>query len=432
MLDYILFFTLLIAEGFTLRWAIGRGGLIPFPIGTMVYLIGAQIILLLHAKGVLEYDFLRIYTSYAFIYHLRSTLLMFAAIFFALTLCIPKTRISIADQIGTIVVRDVVLWSIVFAVAAADIYLFTQFDWDVLWSNRAYLTMAGDSVLREPQVFSRLLVQVHPLLGVAVIAACVYAYNTRRFAVLATGILFALWHLLFAIASHSRYVVAYLLIASLLTAILSRRYRFATLLAVLGILAQISVLEGRNSGHHGFSSLSEFVPNMLAYLDHTPTGAISNFFEGTFSTSEYFARTFNYATIYKVLSLSPMVSAVDGFGTIREAYELRLHQYVPVSAVTEVLSFGVGYAAIFFAVELLAGKLSADLMSKRPGIVPLMLNATVFLGSYLQFAYTTRSVFRIFFFTALICLVLSRFGVTRVDRGAEPEARRTPRRYAPR
>ena len=397
---------LLFAEVMTLIWAIRRSGLLPFPHGTMVYLIGSQIVLILHATGLVYYDFLRIFTTYAYIHHLQEMLLLDAALFFMLVLCVPRNRISIAEQVRRIAVRNEVLMATVAAVYLSNLYLFLCFRWDLIWYNRIYLTIVPEFSLETSNFVSVTLFQMYPMIGLAAVAAAVYAFYANRKQYFLLLLPFAAWHVLFAIASHSRYSVVYFLLAGLLAAILSKSKPAALILVLLGIMTHLSVLEGRNTGHHGLSSLPFYFENFYTFATQHGFDALSNFFEGAFVTAEYFGREFHYATIYKVLSLSPLISSIDGYAAVREVFAIPLHDFVPNSAVSEVLSFGIVYAAIFFSVQLLAGRISAELMSRRPGVGPLILNSTVLLGSYLQFAYSTRTVFRVFVYALIICLII--------------------------
>ena len=151
-------------------------------------------------------------------------------------------------------------------------------------------------------------------------------------------------------------------------------------------------------------------------------GDLTNIFEGIFVTAEYFSQQLTYQDSYKILSLMPTVSLIDGFTAVQKRFEIKLFDpYVPNSAVTEVLSFGAGYALVFFSVQFGAGWLSARALARDQHLPALFVNALIALSCYLQFTYSTRTVFRLLLFSGAMAAVLLFLDWRRkVDANAKP------------
>ncbi|GAA0661680.1 hypothetical protein GCM10009102_08120 [Sphingomonas insulae] len=390
-------------------WAVRRSGFLPFPHGTMLYLFTAQIVLALHAYGFLYYSFVRIFSTYAYIHHFSSMFLLQAIMLFSLCLLVPKSSISIGESVRTLKVKDSVFW--IFIVVFYFCWLVTSLciDWSIVWSNSIYLTMTDpEKALVINNGLTRLIFTLVGPFGLVGAAALSFTMCSGRLRLSLALIPIMTWSFFFALSAHSRGSAAYLILAGLIAAMFPRARVAAVGLMVVGFLTTLSVLWGRGSGNHGLASLPTYFSNIVAYYDVSGLDAVSNVYEGIFVTAEYFSRTFQFNNLYKILSFSPLVSFIDGYDTARDLYAIRLAAYVPNSAVSEVLSFGTPYAMLYFGVFLWSGYYSAKTLSKSPTLLTLGLNTLMFFGSYLQFAYDTRTNFRSFFYIGLICWFIIR------------------------
>lgn len=401
-------------------WAWRRSGFMPYPHGFMLYLIAGQLVMALHANHVIEYSFVRVFTTYAYIFHYDAMFFLMAAMFFALLVSVPDARVSIRDQVRLIRVSTAVLYAIVVALLVFELVYVLIIRWDIVWYNSTYLQMTSEDVLRSQNGLTRTIQQMFALAGLAAVGMTVFVISVRQWGLAAILLPITVWHMLYALAAHSRVVTLYIGIAAVLTFLLTRNRIVPVVLAVVAFFVTASVLWGRITNLHGFSSLPLFWVNVQHYFDIIGFELVGNLFEGMFVTSEYFARSFRYADIYKNLSLSPLFSFIDGFDTIRELYEIKLQYWVPNSAVSEVLSFGPGYVLIYIATQLVAGYLSARLMTTRPGLLALLVNCYIFFSSIQQFTYSTRTVFRSFVYTIVLCAVLD-WMRRREERARRPE-----------
>lgn len=401
-------------------WAIRRSGFLPFPHGTMLYLFTGQIMLALHAYGFLYYGFVRVYTTYAYIHFFSQMFMLQAVMLFALCPIVPKSHVSIGDTVRGLKVNEALFWGLILLLYACWLIVLLAIDWPLAWSNSVYLTMNDpEKVLLINNAFTRLAFTLVSPLGILAAAATAFTFCTGRARLGYVLLPVTMWSFLFALAAHSRASSAYLILAGLIAAMFPRARAMAAVLVLAGFVTTLSVLWGRGSRHHGFSSIPDYLGNVVDYYRVSGLDAISNIYEGIFTTSEYFSHNFRFDPVYKRLSLSPLFSFIDGYDQAREVYAIRLSYFVPNPAVSEVLSFGPGYATIYFGVLLIAGYQSARLVVRRPGLVSLGLNAIVLLGSYAQFAYDTRGNFRSFFYIAILCWFLNR-RVTAQERRALP------------
>jgi hypothetical protein len=417
MTNILLLIFFLPLELLTLRWAIRRSGFIPFPHGIMAYLILGQIILALHNYGYLSYGLLRVYTTYAYIHFFSQMFLLLATMFFTLCLIVPKTNTSVIDALRQERIDERLFWVLVAALYGTWFITILSANLAVLWSNNTYLSMTTpDTALVTNNALTRLAIQLTGPLGLLGAVAMAFSWYSGRRAIALALTPIILWSLLFALSAHSRAAALYLVFGGMM-AIFARARFAAAILVLAGFVAMLSVLGGRGSGHHGFSSLPEFFRNIAIYYRFSGLDVISNVFEGMFQTSEYFSHNWHFDPIFKRLSLSPLFSFIDGYDSVKQLYSIPLFYFVPNPAVSEVLSFGPGYATIYFGTILLCGYLSAQLVVRQPGLISLALNTFVLLGGYLQFTYDTRSSYRTFFYMAIICFVLLR---RQVDRNGSP------------
>jgi hypothetical protein len=398
-------------------WAWRRSGFMPHPHGFMLYLVAGQIVMALHANHVIEYSFVRIFSTYAYIYHFDAMFGLMAAMLFSLILCVPNSKVSIREQVKSIRVSETFLYLTVVGMLVFEAIYASIIRWDIVWYNSTYLQMTSEDVLRSPNALYRTLQQMFALAGLAAVGMAVFVLSVRKWALGAILVPIAMWHVVYSVAAHSRVATLYIGIAAILTFLLTRNRILPIILGISALFVTSSVLWGRITNFHGLSSLSMFWVNIKNYFDVIGFELIGNLFEGMFVTSEYFSRTFLYAGVYKNLSLSPLLSFIDGFDSIRELYEIKLQYWVPNSAVSEILSFGTGYAIIFFGTQLVAGRLSARLMSTRPGLVALLVNSYIFFSSIQQFTYSTRTVYRSFVYTIIACIILG--WLKKRDRPAE-------------
>lgn len=413
-----------------LFWAFKRTGFMPFPHGIMLYSIGAQVAVGLVAGNYVTYEFLKVYSSYGFVDHYTGVFWMFFGFFICAALCVPTRKINISNIAQSINITPFFSYIFIGLLYAHVLLEFFTIDWGVAWKNSTYLLMSGESGLRFSNAVAKTNHQFSGVLGLlAFVLLTFYAFTQQARLVILTLPL-AVWFFLFQLAGHSRLATFYLVTFAAAGVVLSpKRVSVPAIVSgLIGLVTLVSVLGGRTSYNHGFSSIPLFWDNVWYQLNRDTAGTFINIFEGAFASSELFTSHFEYPEIFKILSMSPLLNAIDGYEDIRLKYQILLAPVAPAGAINEIVSFGPLYAIIFFGVEFAAGFMSARYLAKSSTISALILNALMMLASYLQFAYSTRSVFRLF----IIVLIGAVIGLRRERSAPKSRAKRKGQRYGDR
>jgi hypothetical protein len=128
--------------------------------------------------------------------------------------------------------------------------------------------------------------------------------------------------------------------------------------------------------------------------------------QGVYISGEIFNYVADFNLNYITLSLSPFPSFIDGFDSILDANQVRLHKYIPASAFLELMSFGTLPFAIYVIVFLIASRLSSHYLYKFNTFGSVAANVMVLYASILQFSYPVRNVFRIYVLAIFVCLLV--------------------------
>lgn len=396
--------------------SIRRSGFVPFPHILLAYLIGCQISIFAVADGVAQYSFLATYSSYAFKTHYYRSQIFFLLIFISsIALFSPpkdaqflkKLQMSLRRTVN-IPIGDQALW---FAICTLWIYhllLFLSLHWSLVWRNSTYLLMSNERVLSIVNPFTKLLIALLPVAGLLVFVVMgLFAWRKGRY--VATALLpLAVFDLLYQLGAHSRKVVLYVALFSGLSYFLRRSKMTFVIGIVTALMALIFVLGGRQYGTHGISTIFSPSSVMSPFLSRSSSFAILNLFEGSFSTTELFNRSYSSPVSYKILSFSPLPSLIDGFDQIRSAGMHKLGRYTPPSAIFEASSFGAQYILLLFLPQVIAGRLVVRLGRKGHELLAVAANIMMAFATYMEFTYPIRSVYR-FFLIALALALIGRY-----------------------
>ena len=410
-----------------LIYSIRKIGFTPFPHATMIYIILAQAVLYAVAIDSIHYSMLDIYSSYSFKNNGDNTTTLFLCIFlfyFLLTVGIKGSKTSLSMTLP--VISD----SAVYAMCAVLIIHTTtsilSIDWNTAQYSPTYLYMASVNGLEQQNNLTKLVQQTRGLASIIAFAIAAYCFTRKKYYQLILCAPTCAWSLSFDFAAHSRYAAAGLGVFTVISLSMSRSKLSKALAVASGAFAGfawLAALQGRGSGHHGFSSIG---PSILTAFDFSRSrigNIIANPFERIFVTSEATLHPRDFAIPYKFLSFSPLPSALDSFDLINRQFQIRLHAYVPMSAIGEVINFGPIYAPAFFTVQAIAGRVSISALRKSPTPMNLLVNSIVLLATYLQFTYPTRNMFR-FFVVALILSFSSQWYASKPQTGIQGSPRR--------
>jgi hypothetical protein len=286
---------------------------------------------------------------------------------------------------------------IVFLSVAITLVNVAFLRWEVVYANNEYL------LINSPRVYS-----VHPnvatLLRAALSAAGIYAsmllpvaIQRRNWAKVAALAIPWMVVLSLQLASHSRgaAVTLFITVVTSIT-IAKQRNLFASLLGgalVLGAL--VFALVGRILPMHGLAAIGPTVSELYHTIDTSHLYALLvNITQGIFATAESLRLNANHEFVYKVLSVSPLPSAIDGFDQALQCCEIRVNEFVPMSAIGEAISFGAAFyipIAFFLFLQL---RIFASAVCSRPGIVSIFLNVAAFTVFVMANAYPLRNVLR--------------------------------------
>jgi predicted membrane-bound mannosyltransferase len=75
-------------------------------------------------------------------------------------------------------------------------------------------------------------------------------------------------------------------------------------------------------------------------------------------------------------------------------------------AIEELFSFGVFFVIFYLATQLYASYLTNKAISKKPGMLPLVLNAMVARGFIQEWAYSVRTGYRFYLYALAGCAFL--------------------------
>lgn len=284
---------------------------------------------------------------------------------------------------------------------------FIGVDKNILLQNSSYLLMQGPrGVQFEGAVFRSIHLSqgLFGLLAVSVFSLSVFLKN--RLCIYISGIS-SLWFMSFFLGAHSRYAALYIL-AFFGIQILLRKNNFK-IIGLVGLilftLTMLSAVGGRQSGHHGLTSIPNFFSNVVSSrLSEQYTNVFFNIFEGFLSTSEAPAREYTYSERYQALSMSPLPSFIDGFSEGVRTEQKRLSPFVPASTFFEYLNFDVpfqiAYLMLFaFVIIVVSGA------QERGGLPALISPLLLFLAIFLSFTYSMRTTSKVYLFAVLVAVL---------------------------
>ncbi|SOC81967.1 hypothetical protein SAMN05421890_0356 [Ensifer adhaerens] len=310
------------------------------------------------------------------------------------------------------------------------IYAFLHFltrEDDVFWNSNLYLLMMSPEGGLSDN-FSKFLGSiVAPIYFVSCIMFGVAASSKRFFAIVATGGV-SIWLGILEVSAASRVAGIGVLLFTIYRSATVGVFKFSVIASTaLGLYLITAALAGRAIGAYGldnfFMQLSSPMEAQVGFSD-----LLTNLFQGALTTGDGLLLGGNFSETYKVLSLSPLPSFIDGFDKIREASEIRLGAYCPMGAVAELANFGQGYWITYcFVYLLMVVTINSRVVASR--VSPLFIvaaNGIFSLFSIGGFTYPVRTINRILVYTFIIIVIAAIIGKT--ARNANTRARDTVRR----
>lgn len=268
---------------------------------------------------------------------------------------VPRRRFD-PDRFFIRLLTSPVAGLVVLVLCVAIAAHFLALDFEALLHFRRYFAIRDPA---EAGIWNPVLATFHtslPLVGCALGPLTVAYAQARKpmFAAVTTAAF--LYALLVTIAFGSRFAVVQLVAVGVMFQVLGRRrldWRAALLFGLAGLtfVAIIGLRQGAGVGRIGDYGLLPFLeaiargPALL--FEGILFFALFTFFNGGFVMARALSMTgLSYPLSYKLLSFSPLPSAVDGFDQVRR-FEHRAHTYAPFSNFAEAYHFGPGYLILF-------------------------------------------------------------------------------------
>lgn len=266
----------------------------------------------------------------------------------------------------------------------------------ILISNSRYLALLSADELAVNNTITRIVSNLFPLLSICAVMIASIAFLCGNYKLGYSSLPLCLWYFLLSVANGSRHAAVLLAIPAILAAVFVQRRRALVVgfFSMLSFLAVFLALKTRYNGQFGLSALPGiFVGIMDANIDDIQI-VMANIFQGILITGDGLSIIGEHSFTYKLLSFSPLPAFIDHFDEIRELQEIRLHFYVPMSAVTEVVRFGIVYCLI--AGVSLGFALRLNLLALRAGhrIAGTISTAWIVLIFIQANAYPLRNVYR--------------------------------------
>jgi hypothetical protein len=356
------------------------------------------------------------WATYSYLYHPERLVIYYtcAIVMFSLsTIGLKRLNTSIGElrqSMLAIMQRVVVFQPLLAGVILTCIAIqMAVLRWDIVMNNSTYLLLGSYDATKVGKSLGSL---VQSAVGYsAIVSAMFLAVSvSRRFSAFTfVWIIAFTWQLTIAVAGCSRsgaMIVGIFIIFSSLFA-QKRQLVRQMLLALCAGWLYCSALGGRGLGEFGLTAL----PSILASPIHLEGGQwinmLSSIFQGAFITGDGLDYTADFNPIYKMLSFSPLPSAIDNFSFYLSLYEIRLHAFVPMGAQTEVIFFGPAYTALFWGTLFF---LCRHLIQNKPhlGIFYYFSTAFFLVTFMVTGAYPTRNVYRTFILLVILGVILAR------------------------
>jgi len=256
---------------------------------------------------------------------------------------------------------------------------------------------------------SSLAALIRMIAPVGIVSACLCAITlSRRLWPLA--LFFAacwIFVFIFQAGAHERGATAIAGLFVITYILLSPRINWAIITATVaaGLLSYPLAIIGRGLPMQGISSIF-FTFDMFSSVDFKAFFdlAITNLCEGIFVFAESISAPVSYPLTYKLLSFSPLPSAIDHYESIRPYFQIRLSESVPLSGFAEVYKFGVGYSALLFLYFFLVIRIHHKVRDSNPTAF-FLANTFLFLSFFMLNAYPLRNGLKFMLVAAVVSIL---------------------------
>lgn len=305
-----------------------------------------------------------------------------------------------------------------------------EYDWGSAWHYVNYLAPRSDPGLYgiDSEIL-RLVHRIIPYLGIVAAAIISFSQMSNRQSLKILVIPIFMYLFLVTLSFVSRMAALQLLILSLafFKSPIKIRRIFAVAIVVIGAFClYVGVLRLRRlapsrAGNFGVGPLIEVLRHPGELFEEVEVSGITMFLNvasGGINLGEALVQTsVHYPLRYKILSFSPLLSSIDGFGSVAYYSEInRAGPTGPFGAFSEAYLFGWLGMCVLLAVLLVVvwygTKASLTLAS------PIAYIPSLFFGIVLSrlYFYPIRNSFRLMLAVALVSLLLRRMLLLKSNR----------------
>lgn len=270
-----------------------------------------------------------------------------------------------------------------------------------LWSNGYYLMLKEPDLMGIESALGRIYHFAFRYIGMMYFVLGFLFISKRIYSLGFLCIFAGAYPFLYLLAGNSRWAPMYLAWGVGIFLLANRKVLSFTVLLLM-LISFVKVLIGREQVYHGLSHIFDFI--FEASLSDIPDyllGLIVNIFEGGMNLANTLLHNPVFDVKYIALSFSPFFSFIDGFSLIRDDLKYKWAPNVPMSAVSETVSFGILYVILLWGVFCSLIYKVDRLLMVRGGVFSLL---AVAICSYISLGMHTYSV-RTFWKLLLVLLI---------------------------
>jgi len=293
-----------------------------------------------------------------------------------------------------------------FIVLWMEVFHLWDIDKSLLWQNQTYLTIVNPDSAGIDTLLGRLIhFSLRPL-GLLLVGAGTFFWAQRRRKTATLFFLLSIYPFLLALAQNSRWAPLYIacvLVVNIFIGTVKRSFHSVIIWGILGLLVFLKVLIGRSTPYQGLAGTVDVF--RIIFSNSQPERWILGFFLNVFQGAQNLANAFllrpGFPEIYKQLSFSPTISAIDHFDEIVNVYQVKIAPVVPMNAYAEAWLFGKPYFLFLTAILVIWLRTMTKLFLRRDAIGTAFSIFSYWIIFYIS-QYAIRNSMRLIYLSLLI------------------------------
>ncbi|UCX04256.1 hypothetical protein [Shewanella glacialimarina] len=295
------------------------------------------------------------------------------------------------------------LVSILFGLS--NLIHFLSINESFFYSNTYYLLLKESDLLGLTSSVGKIYHIFFRYIGLCFALMFFISFFMKKYILAIVFFISSIYPFIFLLSGDSRWAPMYLAWGFIFIKLAKNPFLFI-LNAICFFMVLVKVLIGRELDYHGFNHIFDFydyffVKDIPIYI----FGIFVNIFEGAMNLANTLLHEPRFDIKYKLLSYSPFFSFMDGFSLIRDDLKYKWAPNVPMSSLSESISFGYQYV-IFLLLPYFYIMKNIDLRLKHEINIVNVLVLVVF--TYVAFGlhtYSIRTFWKIIVFFFLYYLI---------------------------